>query len=364
MQINNNSAGEDLPVDIEYLYRHSPVGHILFALDGTILHTNDTFLEWMEAGGDARLKEKKFVQLLSVAGRLYHQMVLHPLLSMQKSVQEINLDIVTLKGNRFSCLFNAKVIEHGEGGEKLVLASIMKIDDRKKYEAQLLREKESADRIKNKLEFLANNIPVLSFTLSPDGIVDFIYDRACDYLQIKREEYAKGAVFSYIHPDELVEAKALWNESMVNKILFEKEFRLRNRNYVYEWFLGRVVPYKNEAGEVVLWFGTFTNINEQKERQKNILDNLHNNLLNAKETITKNEENLKQIAWEQSHIVRLPLANMLGIIHLLEFTSMNEEVKELVDMLKECADQLDTVIRSIVNKTYEAKEMNTDMFVI
>lgn len=66
------------------------------------------------------------------------------------------------------------------------------------------------------------------------------------------------------------------------------------------------------------------------------------------ETLHKDEA-LKKVASDQSHLVRAPLANMLGLIALLEQTEMNGEAKELLSMLKESADQLDTVIKNIVS---------------
>jgi nitrogen-specific signal transduction histidine kinase len=65
------------------------------------------------------------------------------------------------------------------------------------------------------------------------------------------------------------------------------------------------------------------------------------------ETLEK-DETLKKVASDQSHLVRAPLANMLGLIALLEQTNMTEDSKELLYMLKESANQLDTVIKNIV----------------
>lgn len=65
------------------------------------------------------------------------------------------------------------------------------------------------------------------------------------------------------------------------------------------------------------------------------------------ETLQK-DETLKKVASDQSHLVRAPLANVLGLIALLEQTEMNGDSKELLSMLKESANQLDTVIRNIV----------------
>lgn len=65
------------------------------------------------------------------------------------------------------------------------------------------------------------------------------------------------------------------------------------------------------------------------------------------ETLQK-DETLKKVASDQSHLVRAPLANVLGLIALLEQAETTEDSKELLTMLKDSANQLDTVIKNIV----------------
>ena len=61
---------------------------------------------------------------------------------------------------------------------------------------------------------------------------------------------------------------------------------------------------------------------------------------------------LKEIAWEQSHIVRAPLARFKGLLDLLEHQSFEEmSQQEILCHLKSSADELDCIIRSIVGKT-------------
>lgn len=68
--------------------------------------------------------------------------------------------------------------------------------------------------------------------------------------------------------------------------------------------------------------------------------------------IQKQNTVLKQIAWEQSHVVRAPLARIKGLLHLLEYESCEEiDRKEILCHMKCSADELDNIIRKIVRKT-------------
>jgi signal transduction histidine kinase len=62
---------------------------------------------------------------------------------------------------------------------------------------------------------------------------------------------------------------------------------------------------------------------------------------------------LKDISWTQSHVVRAPLANLLGFIYLLEEnieTGLSDQ--ELIEHIAASARRLDEIIRDIVSKTH------------
>jgi PAS domain S-box-containing protein len=67
---------------------------------------------------------------------------------------------------------------------------------------------------------------------------------------------------------------------------------------------------------------------------------------------------LKEISWTQSHIVRAPLANIMGLIFLLkENNNMEVKDEQLIALISESAEKLDQIIREIVKKTSEIEEM-------
>ena len=65
---------------------------------------------------------------------------------------------------------------------------------------------------------------------------------------------------------------------------------------------------------------------------------------------------LQEIAWMQSHVVRAPLARIMGIIDFINDDSLSEsEHQELLTNILNSAVELDKIIRDISNKTHEAK---------
>ena len=83
-----------------------------------------------------------------------------------------------------------------------------------------------------------------------------------------------------------------------------------------------------------------------------VLDVTHSRRLLRK--IQKQNTVLKQIAWEQSHVVRAPLARIKGLLHLLEQESFEEmDREEILCHMRHSADELDNIIKNIVRKTEE-----------
>lgn len=69
--------------------------------------------------------------------------------------------------------------------------------------------------------------------------------------------------------------------------------------------------------------------------------------------LDKSKYQLKQIAYQQSHVVRRPLANIMGLANILNKMEIDDTIKSLVEMMIQNADELDAVVKTIVDKTHE-----------
>jgi len=73
-------------------------------------------------------------------------------------------------------------------------------------------------------------------------------------------------------------------------------------------------------------------------------------LVSAQTVIENKNSQLSEIGYIQSHVVRKPLANIIGLIDLLTVMDLGPEAKQLHDLLNSCAKQLDEVIKDISTK--------------
>ena len=71
-------------------------------------------------------------------------------------------------------------------------------------------------------------------------------------------------------------------------------------------------------------------------------------LKNAKEEIERNSNVMAKIIFQQSHLIRAPLSNIIGLTSLLDKTVLDSNTSNICDMILESSNQLDDVIRSII----------------
>ena len=131
----------------EELYEEAPCGYLTTRPDGTIVRVNGTFLRWTGHTREA-LVGRRFQDLLTGGGRIYHETHYAPLLRMQGRVREIALDIVRADGSRMPALVNATLKLDAAGEPRLVRTTVFDATDRQRYERELLaaRDRERAAR--------------------------------------------------------------------------------------------------------------------------------------------------------------------------------------------------------------------------
>lgn len=342
-------------VDAEFIYQNSPCGYLSFYPDGTIFKVNQTLLSWLHTESEAIIGTIKFSSLLSKGGRFYYEMVVLPMLQMQGFANEINFEIKS-KEESFPCLFNASAVKGDDGTILAFNAIILNITDRKKYELLLLTARQNAEEEKKRFEFLSNTIPNIIWTALPTGEVDFVNERFFQTFGNKTSSLRLNSFIHLIHITERRRVLAFWKKSLETRSNFEAEVRFKMVSQKYEWFLINAVPYEDKEGNITAWFGSCTNINDQKEKERQTVDRLSESLFEAGEVITRNSKALREIAFNQSHLIRHPLTNIMGITNIMNEMEMNEGLRQMVAMLQISADKLDTVIKDIVFITSSGKD--------
>ncbi|RPD45467.1 PAS domain S-box protein [Hymenobacter sediminis] len=133
-----------------------------------------------------------------------------------------------------------------------------------------LRDTKAAGEINSATDFsfLAELIPQLVWTTDPTGFHTYFNQRWTDYTGYTLADSIGPDMWNnLLHPDDRQLARRVWGHSLATGEFYEIEYRFKSREGDYRWFLGQALPVRNEANEIVKWFGTCTDIHDQKMQQ-------------------------------------------------------------------------------------------------
>jgi PAS domain S-box-containing protein len=178
----------------------------------------------------------------------------------------------------------------------------------------LKREQEAragAEANERRYRFLAESIPQQIWTAQPDGSLDYVNQQTVEYFARPEGEIIGDSWQQVIHPDDLPACLERWQRSLETGEVYEVEFRLRRgTDGDYRWHLGRALPMRDAEGRIIRWFGTNTDIDDQKR-----LYRLAQEANRAKDTFLATV----------SHELRTPLTSMMGWAELLKLGMLDEK---------------------------------------
>ncbi|CAM3484743.1 PP2C family protein-serine/threonine phosphatase [Kibdelosporangium persicum] len=136
-----------LEQDAEDLYENAPCGYVSTLPDGTIIRINGTLLTWLGYTRDDLVGRRRFADLLTVGGRIYHETHYAPLLAMQGSISGIALELRAADGAKLPVLVSSTVKD-----TKVIRTVVFDARDRRTYEQELLRARRQAERLAGTLQ--------------------------------------------------------------------------------------------------------------------------------------------------------------------------------------------------------------------
>jgi PAS domain S-box-containing protein len=164
--------------------------------------------------------------------------------------------------------------------------------------------KEIAERkhAEGQFRLLAETIPQHVWSVSPDGSVNYLNQRWLNYTGLTREEADHGDWTLCLHPADVEPVTRAWREAWARGRPYEIEYRFRGADGAYRRFLSRAVPLRDEAGRIVQWSGTNTDIEEGKQAAEAEAELAHVTRLAT----------LGELAVSLAHELSQPLAAVVG----------------------------------------------------
>ncbi|HVL33922.1 MAG TPA: SpoIIE family protein phosphatase [Actinomycetota bacterium] len=158
--------------NVEDLYEDAPCGYLSAAPSGLIIKANRTFLRWTGYTAEELVGRRRFQDLLSPGGRIYHETHYSPLLRMQGAVREIAIEIIRADGRRMPALVNSVLKTDEQGEPVLVRTTIFDATERRGYEEELLRARRRAEESESRARELAQTLQASLIPPAPPAIPD------------------------------------------------------------------------------------------------------------------------------------------------------------------------------------------------
>jgi len=203
-------------------------------------------------------------------------------------------EIVLLNKNdkKIPCLLSCNTLELDEGiALSLILTDLTLLKEAEKQlkikNDQLEIARNETEKLNDELEdtvkertsellisrehfrLLANNIPQMTWTSLPNGEANFYNQQWYDYTRLDDLQAKELTWQTVVHPDDLANTLEKYRASLASGNIFEVENRYKNgTNGTYRWHLNRAIPLRNDAGEIILWVGTATDIEDQKRQME------------------------------------------------------------------------------------------------
>jgi len=126
---------------------------------------------------------------------------------------------------------------------------------------------EDLKRAEDRVRLIINTMPMMAWTLRPDGVVDFVNQRSLDYAGLSLAEQIENPTRT-IHPEDLPRVMKKWLADMAAGESSEDEMRMRRADGQYRWFLVRTAPLRDEQGNLVKWYGVCIDIEDRKRAEE------------------------------------------------------------------------------------------------
>ncbi len=198
--------------------------------------------------------------------------------------------------------------------------------------------RESEERFRT----LAENMSQFAWTADAKGWIYWYNKRWYDYTGTTLEDMQGWGWRQVHHPDHVDRVVARLQRSWDTGEVWEDTFPLRGKDGCYRWFLSRALPIRDDQGNVVRWFGTNTDITEERE----LADELRRSAGELAEADQRKDEFLAILA----HELRNPLAPIRNALQIMQRThGQGEAARVASEMMERQVGQMARLVDDLLD---------------
>ncbi|HEV7331418.1 MAG TPA: chemotaxis protein CheB [Flavisolibacter sp.] len=221
--------------------------------------------------------------------------------------------------------------------------------------------------------FVTDFMPQMVWSTRPDGFHDFYNKQWYFYTGLTYEQTKDKGWSLVLHPDDYGRTWEVWQHSLKTGEVYQIEYRMRRYDGQYRWFLARALPMRDENGHIIKWFGTCTDIHDQK-MASDILEakvqERTKELQKANVELEASNIELLQFASVASHDLKEPLRKIHMFANLIKerYLPANDAAAEYMQRIITSSARMTRLINDLldftrlsVNSAFELTDLNLVM---
>lgn len=224
---------------------------------------------------------------------------------------------------------SGKLFKDSDGNQEKLMGTVRDITQDKKNAQDLIDREE-------KFRLLSNEMPQFVWTSDPEGRLNYFNQSVYKYSGLNESILENDRWIEIVHPDDREENLALWTNAIATGEDFLLEHRFRRKDGIYRWQLSRAKALKDSNGNITMWVGTSTDIQDIKEL----------------------EEQKDYFISMASHELKTPITSIKGYIQLLEGKYRNSEDLLLKNALKVVHKQIES-LTTLVGDLLDVSKIKT-----
>jgi PAS domain S-box-containing protein len=184
----------------------------------------------------------------------------------------IDQQLLSVAANNAATAFqNAFLIKALRSAQEALLANEQALRKaRDELEIKVAERTAELRHSERELRDLLDSIPAVAWTALPDGSNSYVNRRFAEYCGMPPERVAGSGWHAATHPEDLERHNTKWLACVASGEPFEDEVRFRRADGEYRWHLQRGVPLRDEAGNIVKWYGVLTDIEDRKRVEETL----------------------------------------------------------------------------------------------